>query len=96
MGMMLSLLGWMVLPQLWLQYRAGHMVGAEQTKVERTFGPPFEVLTSSEAVSAALGWQPRPSRPISNKALIYIRANLGVIIYIDKNGKVEHVHKYGT
>jgi len=65
-------------------------VGDSETKVRDLLGPPiFEYTLENAPADYRVSGYGQPSRGITGKVLIYLKADLVLYVWIDKNGRVE-------
>jgi len=103
LGIVLFVAGWVFVPMWWFQWKAADLMGATPSAVEAALGTPFKIVTPADIEVLPAGhawwgqsWSPRPEYPVRNKALLYYKGAVGVVIFVSPEGFVEHVAKIGT
>jgi hypothetical protein len=91
-------------PERALQRNALSLLGKPEAVVLAKMGKPDQVVLAAEVAAhperpwwnPGGGWQPVPTRPVTNKVLLYYRFCAGAYIYISPGGVVDYVHLVGT
>jgi len=89
-------------PSYKLHRDAEELIGEPEASVIAKLGPPSAVLTASEIAARPTepwwgsGWHPAPTRPVTNKVLLYYVHTAGALVYVGPGGRVEHVHLVAT
>lgn len=85
-----------------LHRTANGLLGELESEVYRRLGTPLAVRRPGDEKRpmperwANFGLSPIPARKITNKQLLYIRADRATAIYIGADGRVEAVDNSGT
>jgi hypothetical protein len=89
-------------PEFKLQRDAKSLMSQSEAAALTKMGPPHAVVTAA-AIAAhpseawwGSSWSPAPTRPVTNKVLLYYAVFTGALVYISPGGLVEHVHIVGT
>jgi len=87
-----------------LRREAMAVFGLPEAQAIAKLGPPHKLVSAGEVASdpsakwwgADGGWFPAPTRPVTNKVLLYYALFLCAAVYVGPNGNVEYVHIMGT
>jgi hypothetical protein len=72
-------------------------VGKPETEVLRLHGEPYRVVRSEEELDwLAQGYVPRPTHSIKARVLVYSHLNMIAYLFVDREGRMEHVEFAGT
>jgi len=97
------LLWWIASGNEWFQRhkpfidKVERLLGKSEKEVIKTLGKPYCIIYVHDLKNNIMWKYPilegyaRPDRPITNKALVYIKGDAIFYIYIDHKGFVEHI-----
>ena len=98
-----ALIGYVFIPVAYFDKSISSYLGKTENELLEKFGKPQLIVTAYEIETKGIDWQwwgasygPKPTQTVTNKAFGYSKSFIIMWVYINKNGKVQHVSKVGT